>query len=356
MEAHPQLLSSIAALTDVASLSRLAGRVASVRLEPLHGVGYSNASLTRVEVDVGDGTCQTFVLKRTRLDQDWTACRTQDRRGREALLLTEAALAAVWQIFACPYVACAIEAGEVGLLLRDLTPELLPDARVPLSEAQEEDLLSALARLHARFWDTSVSAIDWLVRPAQYCDILAPSVAADPASVAVLSPPLRDAVPRGWASALSRLPAAAARHLTCSGAEWERVWADLPRTLLHGDVKVANFALFTDRRVAAFDWAMIGIGPCTTDLGWYLAVNASRLTGPKEHVLTRYRTLLENALGDPLPNSVWHGLENVAIVCGARMLLWSKALALDLARPGAHEEWSWWVDRLADIRTEITAV
>src|SRR4029079_13837706 len=125
------------------SLSRFTGRVASVRLEPLHGVGYSNASLTRVEVDVGDGTCQTFVLKRTRLDQDWTACRTQDRRGREALLLTEAALAAVWQIFACPSLACAIEAGEVGLLLRDLTPELLPDARVPLSKAQEEDLLGA---------------------------------------------------------------------------------------------------------------------------------------------------------------------------------------------------------------------
>lgn len=356
MEAHPQLLSSIAALTDVASLSQLIGRAAGVRLEPLHGVGYSNASLTRVEVDVGDGTCRTFVLKRTRLDDDWTARRTLDRRGREALFLTEASLAPLWQIFACPYVACAVEAGEIGLLLRDLTPELLPDARVPLSEAQEGDLLSALAQLHAQFWGASVSAIDWLVRPAQYCDILAPSAAADPAAVAVLSPPLRDAVPRGWASALSRLSAAAARHLTCSGAEWERVWADLPWTLLHGDAKVANFALFPGGRVAAFDWAMIGIGPCTIDLGWYLAVNASRLAGPKEHLVSRYRALLESALGDPLPDSVWHGLENVAIVCAARMLLWSKALALDLARPGAHEEWHWWVDRLADIRTDMTAV
>jgi hypothetical protein len=47
----------------------------------------------------------------------------------------------------------------------------------------------------------------------------------------------------GWASALSRLPAPVARHLSRPGLEWERQWADLPRTLLHGDVKVANFAL-----------------------------------------------------------------------------------------------------------------
>ena len=69
--------------------------------------------------------------------------------------------------------------------------------------------------------------------------------------------------------------------------------AGLPWTLLHGDAKVANFALLPGRRVAAFDWQLLGIGPATLDLGWYLAVNAGRLARPKEHVIARYRDLLD---------------------------------------------------------------
>jgi len=115
---------------------------------------------------------------------------------------------------------------------------------------------------------------------------------------------------------------------------------------VHGDAKVANFAIAPDGRVAAFDWAVVGAGPCTIDVGWYLAVNASRLTSGKERALHRYRTLLENARGEPVPDPVWRRLEEVAITCGARMLLLSKALALDSGRAGAHEEWAWWADRL----------
>jgi hypothetical protein len=70
--------------------------------------------------------------------------------------------------------------------------------------------------------------------------------------------------------------------------------------------------------------------------------------GPKEQIIARYRSLLEIALGEPLQDSLWKRLTSVAIVRGARMLLWSKALGLDLAWPGAQEEWSWWVDRLSD--------
>jgi hypothetical protein len=334
-------LTSVASLSEVLSLD-----IEDVRIEPLSGVGYSNAALSQLHVTTSDGGQRTFVLKRTRLDADWTARRTDDVRGRESLLLGEPALAAVWDAFASPYMAFAAESGEIGLLMRDLSSDLLPDVREPLSEPQESALLGALARLHARFWGRA-PAIDWLVRPAQYCEVLAPCVAADPRAVAVLSSSLRDTVPRGWASALGRLPAAAARHLTCSGLEWERLWADLPRTVVHGDAKVANFALLADGRVAAFDWAMAGTGPCGIDLGWYLAVNASRLTGSKETIVMRYRNLLEDALGDSLPDRIWKRLESVAVVCGARMLLWSKALALDAGRPGAVEEWNWWIDRLA---------
>jgi phosphotransferase family enzyme len=277
------------------------------------------------------------VLKRTRLDTDWTARRTDDVRGRESLASGQTAL---WDVFVCPYIASAVASGEVRLLLHDLSSGLLPDVREPLSESQESALLGALSRLHARFWEV-VPETDWLVRPAQFCDLLAPG-----ADCTVLSSPMRENVPRGWALALARLPAGVARHLTSPGLEWEESWADLPWTFLHGDTKVANFALM-DGRVAAFDWAIAGTGPCAIDLGWYLAVNASRLTASKETIMMRYREMLETALGNALPNTTWKRLENVAVVCGARMLLWSKALALDAGRPGAADEWNWWVERLA---------
>jgi hypothetical protein len=341
-------LTSVDALTDAVTLTRVLGRdVVSVRVEPLTGIGFSNASLSHVDVDIHGGDQCRFVLKRVRPAVDWIANRTGDVRGREAQLLSEPRLNAVWDAFASPYLAWAVEGGEAGLLMTDLSSALMPDARVPLSAGQEQNLLGALARLHARFWEANLSSIDWLVRPAQYCDLVAPCLAADPVGVASLPPQLRDAIPRGWMLALARLPREVARLVECRGSEWEALWSsDVPKTFLHGDVKVANFALLHDGSVAAFDWALAGAGPCTIDVGWYLAVNASRLTTSKEEFLVRYRALLEAARGSRLSDSIWQRLEDIAIVTGARMLLWNKALALDAGRPGAEDEWNWWVDRL----------
>jgi aminoglycoside phosphotransferase (APT) family kinase protein len=127
--------------------------------------------------------------------------------------------------------------------------------------------------------------------------------------------------------------------------------AGLPATLLHGDAKVANFAILPSGRVAAFDWQLLGTGPATLDIGWYLAVNASRLTRPKEQVLARYRDLLESCLATHLPDALWHRLVSLGILCGALMLLWSKALALEESgSPAAAAEWDWWVARLEQER------
>jgi aminoglycoside phosphotransferase (APT) family kinase protein len=148
---------------------------------------------------------------------------------------------------------------------------------------------------------------------------------------------------------MDRLPPAAVRHLTCPGAEWEEAWADLPRTFVHGDAKVGNCAILADGRVSVFDWALAGSGPCAIDLGWYIAVNATRLTVSKDEFIARYRVLLEAELGRKLPDGLWNRLEVAAVVHGARMLLWSKALALEAGRLGAESEWNWWVERLAVI-------
>jgi hypothetical protein len=339
-------LPSIAALADADGLGEVAGPVHSVDVAPLAGVGFSSAALSRISVTRPDGTEAHYVLKCTSLRQDWMAVRSGDLAGREAQLIGDEQFAAVWDVFDCPYVAFAVEAERTGLLMTDLTPHLLPDARAPLLPDQQEALLGALAALHARFWNSPALDRAWLTTSSDYCELLGPAVADDAAAIATLSAQLQQAVPNGWRSAMPRLAAAAAARLTCPGREHQRLWQDLPRTLVHGDTKVANFAIRPGGQVAAFDWAIAGAGPCTIDVGWYLAVNASRLTGSKEHLLARYRALLEDARGERIAETMWQRLEEVAVTCGARMLLWSKALALDGGRSGADREWAWWVDRL----------
>jgi aminoglycoside phosphotransferase (APT) family kinase protein len=134
--------------------------------------------------------------------------------------------------------------------------------------------------------------------------------------------------------------------MTAPGESLAPLWRDLPRTLLHGDTKVANFAVLPDGRVSAFDWSFVGAGPATLDLGWYLAMNATRLARSKESVMERYRELLEEALGRTIPAGEWERMTDLAVWCGARSMLWSKALALESGRDGAEEEWQWWADRL----------
>jgi hypothetical protein len=233
----------------------------------------------------------------------------------------------------------------------DLSPFLFPDVREPLVEDQEERLLSAIATLHATFWsqpEDRSSALDLplLARPEHYVTVLDACCAIDPEAVAVLPAGLRDSVQRGWTAALERLPARLFALMTTPGSELSPFWEKLPRTLVHGDVKVANFALLPDGRVAAFDWALVGAGPASIDIGWYLAVNASRLASSKEAALVRYRKLLTARLAAPLPNALWATLVQSAIIFGARMLLWSKALAVEAERPGALAEWNWWVEQL----------
>ena len=103
------------------------------------------------------------MLKSVRLSEDWIALRTCDVTGREALPLSEALLSPVWEVLACPYLAYAVEPGQVGLLMYDLSGFLLPDVREPLTEAQvAQTLRNALALAPA---DYEVLGIDPGLRP-----------------------------------------------------------------------------------------------------------------------------------------------------------------------------------------------
>jgi hypothetical protein len=308
-------------------------------------------------VTLASGDTRRFVLKRCDPSREWTAVRTGDRVGREWCLLAERALDGVWEGegqgegegFVSLFVAYAVEHGRSGLLMDDVGEHVFPDVREPIALADEDALLTAMARLHARFWRSPALSIPWLGRAWTTSELMLATVLDDAVAVALMPSPLRERARVGWNAAFARLSARAAAVLRRPARFFRDAWADLPQTLVHGDVKVANFAIMPARGVAAFDWALVGSGPATTDLGWYLAINASRLARGKEAVIARYRELLERDLGAPLAAALWSRLEDVAIVYGARTMLWAKGAQVAGHSAPAVAEWEWWARRLEDV-------
>ena len=334
-----------ASLAEPGTLERVLGPVAGVSASPLATPGFSGSTHTRLRVRLAGGDVRLLVLKRTRVADDWLSARTGDRVGREGQLLGETAVQGVWSAFACPYLAWATAGGQVALLMEDLSAYLLPDVREPIAEACEERLLAATAAMHAHFWDASVLDRPWLAQPEQLLGIL------NAATLEALAPagfphPVVERAHQGWRVAFARLPARAAAQLREPPRAIAERGLGLPRTLTHGDLKVANFAWLPDGRVAAFDWAVAGACPVAMELAWYLSVNATRLPGTKEQSVDRYRRLLEAALGRPLGEVFWKQTVDYAVLAGAAMILWSKALALEAGGDRARDEWDWWVARL----------
>jgi len=347
-------LKDVDALLDPKALDKVLGDVEGLRRVPLQTHGYSGSVHERWEVERRGGGRLNLVLKRTRPAEDWTAYRTGDAVGRETILLSTPELAGVWEVFRCPYRAYAAQDGEAALLMDDLSEHLFPDVDQPIAELHEELLLDTLASLHAKYWNSEALRLPWLVAPAKLFAVLGPH-SADEEVLRPHSFALFDSVREGWRSAFASLPTAVVGLLSRPAELLAKKCDGLPWTLLHGDAKVANFAVLPSGKCAAFDWEWIGAGPATLDLGWYLAVNGGRLARPKEAVIARYRALLESKLGVALSAQVWEQMLSVGLLCGALMLLWSKALALESGSEGAAREYQWWVGQLHRQVTSLEA-
>jgi hypothetical protein len=315
-------------LIDPAALGSLLGPVDSVEVLPFVQLGHSGATFERVHVRLHSGGRTALIIKRIQPALNWTALRTGDGVGREMQLLQAPTLAGVWSAFVNPYVAYAAASGEIALLMEDLSDHVRQDLDVPdqapIPVQDEDGLLAALASLHALYWQSEATALPWLLQPVVLFSIMGPHAPARPNESLL---PLLQQRGRGWHAALARVPRSVAELLTQPPDVLARRCQDLPPSLLHGDAKIANFAVLPTGRAAAFDWAWVGAGPATLDLGWYLAVNAGRLARPRDAVLARYRHLLEAELGSSLPAVIWEQLVQVGLLCGALMLLWQKALA-----------------------------
>jgi hypothetical protein len=344
----PVQLDGLADLTDGGSLKALLGPVVGIELEPLPTVSYSGSRHRRMRVTRVGAPELRLVLKLTSATQDWVHRMSDARRCREAELLRATELAGIWSVFACPYIAFAEEGPQTGLLMHDLGAHLFANVREPIAQEEEDLLLRSLARMHALFWARTLASVGWMATLETFHTLMGPNLVGH-ACESLLPEGLRANVIGGWREALARAPTRVAAHLRTPTAELLQAWRTLPNTVIHGDVRVSNFAVLPGQRVAAFDWALIGWAPASVDLGWYLAVNASRLARPKEKVIAAYRAFLEMQLGLPFSPVEWKTFEGSAIEIGARMLLWAKANALAAGSPGGSAEWEWWMERLGQV-------
>jgi hypothetical protein len=85
-------------------------------------------------------------------------------------------------------------------------------------------------------------------------------------------------------------------------------------------------------------------------VGWYLAINGGRLARSRDALIELYRRLLKAESGTPIADDLWARLVDVGVLCGALVLLWLKALALEeQPSPELRAEWQWWIDALVHV-------
>jgi len=340
---------SIPGLTNPELLCKLTGPITSINKTLLSAVGFSGSVLERVEIFLQSGIKRNFILKYTRVKADWLSQRAKDQVGREAELLSDPGLSGIWKSIHCPYVAFAAENGQTGLLMDDFSEYLFPDLREPVDLKSEDLILNTIASLHASFWESSeIKKTNWLTNPYNYLEVLGPG---EHESDKFAPPPdhLRKSIREGWNIALELLTPEIRNILIKPAREIFEPWKDLPVTLLHGDAKIANMAILPSGKVVMFDWTYVGRGPCGIELGWYLAVNSTRLARTKEDFIRRYRYYLEFHLKFTIQEKIWTKVIELAIITGTMMMLWNKALGYQGGTKRGKDEWEWWVAQLKPV-------
>ena len=319
---------------DVAEL--LAG--ATERSPLAEAPGKSGARLERVVIGG-----QRYLLKHLDLAEDWTMRASGCLRGAPLALWERGILARLPDCFNQPIVGAAREeragpapSGGCALLMRDVTPWLVPVTDGPIALDQHLRFLRHMAALHASFWDCG-SEFDVVPAMHRYLE-LSPWTAQAEAAIgsAHLVPQL---VAKGWPLLAQVAPAAAAvvTPLALDPGPLVEALASTPHTFVHSNWKLDNLGTDDAGRTVILDWEQPGHGAATSDLAWYLAINCRRLPQSKETSIGVYRDALE-ACG--IDTGTWWERQLALALLGAMVQFgWEKALG------GYDEELRWWETR-----------
>jgi hypothetical protein len=290
--------------------------------------GKSGASLERVVIDG-----QHYVLKHLDLAEDWTMRASGCLPGAPLVLWERGILARLPGCLNQPIVGAAREPGGCALLMRDVTPWLVPVTDAPITLDQHTRFLRHMAALHAEFW---ACGREFDVVPAmhRYLELSGwMAVAAAAAGSPHLVPAL---VARGWPLLAEVAPAAAAvvTPLAYDPGPLVEALAGTPQTFVHSNFKLDNLGTDDIGRTVLLDWEQPGRGAPLSDLAWYLAINCRRLPQSKEASIAAYRQALEGYGVDTAP--WWERQLGLCLLGALVQFGWEKALG------GYDEELAWW--------------
>lgn len=298
------------------------------------GDGKSGSSIERLAIDG-----ERFVLKQLHPDQDWIARTLGDLCCWPVRLWSSGLLDQIPASIDHTVVDAVAGLGRNGwggaLLMRDVTPWLVPEGDTVVTMDQHRRFLEHMAELHVRFWGFE-DAVGLLSLTGRYQFFCSGMVDVERA----LGWP--QTVPRiaeqGWDrfAALSHPGVRAALELRQEPEPLVAALAATPQTFLHGDWKMGNLGTHPDGRTILLDWAYPGQGPAAADLAWYLALNAARLPEPKEAAVDAYRAALE---GHGVATSEWWERQLALAMLGEVVHFgWEKVF-------GAEDELGWWLAR-----------
>jgi Phosphotransferase enzyme family len=254
-------------------------------------------------------------------------------RGAPLAAWERGLLARVPACFNQPIVEVFREDGGCGVLMRDVTPWLVPVSDEPIGLEQHLRFLRHMAALHAAFWGCG-GECEVVPVMHRYLE-LSPWLADAEASIG--SPHL---VPRlvgeGWPRLAEVAPAAAAVVCPLARDPGPLVGAleDTPQTFVHSNWKLDNLGTDDEGRTVVLDWEQPGRGAPLSDLAWYLAINCRRLPQGKQDAIAAYRQALEE---QGIGTEPWWDRQLALCLLGALVQFgWEKALG------GYDEELAWW--------------
>jgi aminoglycoside phosphotransferase (APT) family kinase protein len=313
--------------------------------------GWSGATFTTI--DRGD---RRFVLKRISLATDWIAVATRDQDRREAWIATVGREARL----PTPYLDAAADGDDAIVLMPDLSVELIAWERSgpepAMDDAVLDRVLRAIAELHATPWSRALgmtAPADGRAHPPPWCPLperLTLLTRPSATRYAAAGNPVGERFLAGW-DAFERLAPAAARRiveeLSADPAPIVTALERLPFAGLHGDLKLANVAIFDDGDVAFIDWQMTMEAPVAVELGWFLVSNTDSLPTTAAETLAAYQAAaaaVSSGVGE------WDAQVDLAMLVGILLRGWRKGLdtaagAVLASGMAAEDDLAWWCDR-----------
>jgi len=295
------------------------------------GDGRSGAAYERVTVD---GT--TYFVKQLSPSSDWVMRVSGDHVHRPYLIWQTGIMGQAPECIDHTVVAMDLDGtggdAVLTILMRDVGGFLVPPGDTVVPPGQHAGFVAHMAALAAAFWGWADDI--GLTTMAQRLRFFAPGTIAAELTADQVPGPLAAAA-AGWPALAARSPLLSgfARHVHDDPEVLTARLRRLPGTFVHGDWKMGNLGRHPDGQTILLDWTLPGAGPACWDLCWYLALNRARLPEPKEAVIARYRSELENH--GIATSSWWQEQLDLCLIGIMATFGWEKAL-------GDAAELSWW--------------